>query len=74
MFNCWKKIFNYYYYFLGADTDLDSDDAKEALLAYQTGGMGRIGGPVLAVEVKDGKHGSTHVWSMDKLKSVKLHY
>ena len=52
---------------------MDSDDAKEALLAYQTGGMGRIGGPVLAVEVKDGKHGSTHVWSMDKLKSVKLH-
>ncbi|XP_019856044.1 PREDICTED: kinesin-like protein unc-104 [Amphimedon queenslandica] len=52
----------------GADTDLDSDDAKEALLAYQSGSMGRVGGPVLAVEVRDGKHGSTHIWSMDKLK------
>lgn len=50
----------------GTDTDLEPDDAKEALLAYENGEYGES--PVLAVEVKDGKHGTTHIWSMEKFK------
>ena len=56
---------SYNSHLLGTDTDFESEDAKEAVMAYQTCGRP---GPILAVEVKDGKHGTTHVWSIDKLK------
>lgn len=53
------------YIITGTDTDIEPDDAKEALLAYQNQ---NLTGSVLAVEVRDGKHGATHIWSMNKLK------
>lgn len=54
----------------GTDMDIDPEDARQALLAYERErGRLRCGcGPVVAVEVKDGRHGCTHVWSIEKLK------
>ena len=54
----------------GTDMDIEPDDAKEALLAFESGcGTLHSGrGPVVAVEVKDGRHGVTHIWSTQKLK------
>ena len=54
----------------GTDMDIDPEDARQALLAYERDRRRlQCGhGPVVAVEVKDGRHGFTHVWSTEKLK------
>ena len=53
-------------YCIGTDADLEPDEVEEALLAYKTRQCSER--PILAVEVKDGFHGATHVWSMEKFK------
>ena len=50
----------------GTDVDIDLEESKFAVT--QTEGLFRPKGPIVAVEVKDSKHGATHVWSIGKLK------
>ena len=53
-------------YHVGTDADLEPDEVEEALLAYKNRQCCER--PILAVEVKDGCHGATHIWSMEKFK------
>ena len=52
-------------YSIGTDTDLDPQETEEALVNYSNY---HIKCPVLAVEVKDSRHGAHHIWSLNKLK------
>jgi kinesin family protein 1 len=48
----------------GTDIDVEfDDDSKDLFFSYD-----QLPGSVVAVEVKDGKHGTTHIWSLNKLK------
>ena len=49
----------------GTDTDLDPQEAEEALVNYSSC---NVKCPVLAIEVKDSKHGAHHIWSLNKFK------
>ena len=52
----------------GTDVDIDLEESKFAVAQTESVGLFRPRAPVVAVEVKDSKHGATHVWSISKLK------
>ena len=60
------SLFSPHKHCTGTDADLEPDEVEEALLAYKNRQCSER--PILAVEVKDGRHGATHVWSMEKFK------
>ncbi len=51
----------------GTDVDIDMGEAKFSLDNTESS-FYRPEGPLVAVEVKDSKHGATHIWSLRKLK------
>ena len=54
----------------GTDVDIDLEESKFAVAQMESMDPFRPKGPLVAVEVKDSKHGATHLWSISKLRSV----
>ena len=52
----------------GTDVDIDLEESKFAVAQTESVGLFCPKCPIVAVEVKDSKHGATHVWSISKLK------
>lgn len=53
----------------GTDVDIDSGDEKLSFALDQSEvGMEHKKGPMVCVEVKDSKHGATHIWSLSRFK------
>ena len=54
----------------GNDVDVQGDEPKFTLSSVDNPILMFAPTPMVAVEVKDSKHGTTHVWSLQKLKCV----
>ena len=53
----------------GTDVDIDAGDVRLThALESSERGLGLERGPVVAIAVKDSKHGATNVWSMSKFR------
>ena len=53
----------------GTDVDIDAGDVRLThALESSERGLGLERGPVVAVAVKDSKHGATNIWSMSKFR------
>jgi flagellar biosynthesis chaperone FliJ len=52
----------------GTDVDIDLEESKFAVAQMESMDPFRPKGPLVAVEVKDSKHGATHMWSISKLR------
>ena len=50
------------------DMDTIPSEAGSAVAAVACAREGEVPRPLVVVEVKDSKHGVTHIWSLDKLK------
>lgn len=57
----------------GTDVDIDASDVRLShTLEPSKRGVGLERGPVVAIEVKDSKHGVTNVWSTNKFRYVHI--
>ena len=58
---------------VGTGTDLDIDSGEtQFTLDNLDSPLFRPRGPIVAVEVRDSKHGATHLWSIGKLRYIRL--
>ena len=56
----------------GNDVDVQGDEPKFTLSSVDNPILMSAPTPMVAVEVKDSKHGTTHIWSLEKLRLLKL--
>ena len=56
---------------MGTDIDVNSEEFMDFALDNITSPSVRPRGPIVAVEVRDSKHGATQLWSMNKLRYPK---
>lgn len=52
----------------GTDVDVNYDECTNFALTNVANPLLRPRGPIVAVEVRDSKHGTTHLWSLNKLR------
>ena len=58
----------------GTDVDIDAGDVRLThALESSERGVGQERGPVVAIEVKDSKHGATNVWSTSKFRYMYMY-
>ena len=55
----------------GNDVDVQGDEPKFTLSSVENPVLMFAPTPMVAVEVKDSKHGTTHIWSLEKLRLLK---
>ena len=56
----------------GNDVDVQGDEPKFTLSSVDNPILMSAPTPMVAVEVKDSKHGTTHIWSLEKLRLFKV--
>jgi len=58
----------------GNDVDIQGEEPKFTLASVENPITMTYPTPMVAVEVKDSKHGTTHIWSLEKLRWQSLEY